>query len=430
MVLEPDKSPVVIATVGGSGTRMYPLTLDLPKPLIPICNYPILRRMLEILANQGCREFIFASTGAGNTLRLNDYFGWGLVFSAKLGLEPPAVFRYQPNYKDKGSADAVRACMGYFNVKRDVLVIGGDHIMDIDLEKLMQFHREKGAVMTIGLMKVDDVSQYGVADMGEDCRIKRFVEKPAKGKEPSNLANIGVYVLSPNIRDIFGQIDPDVIADFGYNLLPYLTRNGYDVYGYVTDGYWNDVGTIERYLQTTQDLLHKKVGHIKLKIGSYGRGERVVHETTLKRIGDRLENNDIEICGNVMIGGDCEIGSGVKIEDSCIGDNCIIGDGVTIRGSVVMNFTNIDRDSLLNKCIVASYSNIGKGCRIDGEMEVDSTIGRDRIPVIGENVSLFDRSVIGPGKRVAPIAKSHCILRTGRFIELGMDEKNIYFIEK
>jgi len=422
--------PVVIATVGGEGTRMYPLTLNMPKPLIPICNYPILRRMLEILANQGCREFIFASTGGDNTIRLNEYFKWGVSFSAKMELEPRAEFRYQPNYEDRGSADAVRACMEYFNIKKDVLVIGGDHLMDINLDEIMKFHREKKALMTIGLMEVDDVSQYGVADITPGGRIKRFVEKPGPGEEPSRLANIGVYILSPKIREVFKKMDPGIVADFGYDIIPYLTGNGHEVYGYVTGGYWNDVGTTGRYLQTTQDILHQKLEHIRMGRSRYGSGKKQIHRTTIHRIKNKLKNNEIKISGGVMIGGDCEIGSGVKIEDSCIGDNCMIGDNVTINGSAVFNFTNIKRNSYLNKCVVGMYSNIGENCVIDGDMKIELKLKGNRVPVIGEKVTLIDNSTISPGKRVAPISQSHRILKTGKFLELGMDGQNIYFIEK
>lgn len=428
--MDPEEAPVVIATVGGAGTRMYPLTLSVPKPLVPICNYPILRRMLEVLADQGCREFIFASKGADNTMKLNEYFKWGVSFSSKLKLIPRAVFRYQPNYKDKGSADSVRLCMEYFNVKKDVLVIGGDNIMDIDLDKFMAFHKEKHALMTIGLLNVDDVSHYGIADIAEDGLVRKFVEKPKPEEAPSSLASIGVYILSPRIRDVFRQMDPSEVADFGYNTIPYLTSKGYSVYGHITEGYWNDVGTIDRYLQTTQDILQKRIKHLKLGDEVAGRSKKSIHKTTSDRIQTKLDSNQITIEGNVIIGGDCEIGKEVKIEDSCIGDNCIIDDGVKIKGSVVMSFTNIGKNAFLNKCIVGAYSTIGKDCVIDGDMEVDSKLKGNKVPVIGEDVTLLDRSVISPGKRVASISKSHCILSTGKFIELGMDEKNIYFIEK
>jgi len=428
--MDPKDAPIVIATVGGAGTRMYPLTLNVPKPLVPICNYPILRRTFEVLANQGCREFIFASKGADNTMKLNAYFKWGIPFTHDLNLSPRAIFNYQPNYKDKGSADAVRACMEYFNVTKDVLVIGGDHILDIDLDKFMAFHKEKHALITIGLLKVNDVSQYGIADIEKDGLIHKFVEKPRPEEAPSNLASIGVYIISPRIRDVFRQMDPGAVADFGFNTIPYLVEKGYGVYGYMIEGYWNDVGTIEGYFQTTMDILQKRIKHIKLGNETAGLREKFIHKTTLNRIQSKLDNNKISIKGNVIIGGDCEIGEGVEIEDSCIGDNCIIENGVKIKRSVVMSFTNIERNSLLNKCIVSNYSIIGKDSIIDADIEIDSKLKGCKIPVIGEDVTLFDRSIIGPGKRVAPISKSHIILSTEKFIELGMDEKNIYFIEK
>ncbi|ODS41114.1 hypothetical protein BEH94_01045 [Candidatus Altiarchaeales archaeon WOR_SM1_SCG] len=422
--------PTVIAVVGGEGTRMYPLTLEQTKPLVPICNYATMRRMYEILAKQGCRDFIFASCGAGNTTQLKSYLKWGEGFSARLGLEPRATFRYQPNYDDKGSADAVRACMEYYNIKNDVLVIGGDNIMDINLEEIMKFHRDKDALMTIGLTEVDNVSNYGVADMDEKGRILQFVEKPKKGEEPSNLANVGIYVLSPRIRELFKGMPVDAVRDFGYDLIPFLTRKLYSVYGYIHDGYWNDVGTPGRYLKTTLDMLRGEVKHIVFKdINSYT--DTVwIHPDTMKRIKNKLAEGKIQFGDHVLIGGDCEIGNNVKIENACIGDVCIIGDNVEIKKSVVMDFANIHENAKLNKCIIGRYATIGHNSIIDADINIDVGGACDRTPVIGENVTIVENSVIGPKKRVSPLNESHRIMRTGKFTELGFDSKNFYFIEK
>ena len=422
--------PTVIAVVGGEGTRMYPLTIEQSKPLVPICNYATMRRMCEIIGKQGCRDFILASRGAVNTLQLKNYLKWGEGFSARLGFEPKARFRYQPNYDDRGSADAVRACMEYFDIKNDVLVIGGDNIMDIDIVEIMKIHKDNDALMTIGLKEVDDVSHFGVADIDNKGRIRKFVEKPKKGEEPSNLANIGVYVLSPRIRDLFKGMPDSAVQDFGCNLIPFLTENGYSVYGYIHKGYWNDIGTPGRYLQTTLDILRGKVKNMVFKESNLYKEKVWIHPDTLKRIKSRIEEGKIQIGNNVLIGGDCEIGNNVKIEDACIGDVCIIEDNVTITKSVIMDFTNVKKNVKLNKCIVGRYSTIGTNSIIDADINIDVGGTCDRTPVIGEYVTILENSVIGPKKRVASLKDSHKILSAGKFMELGFDSKNVYFVEK
>lgn len=416
---------MVVALVGGEGTRMYPLTLDEPKPLLPLCNYPILMRLFEILAAQGCREFIFASKGARNTVRLKETFKYGDGFSSRLGLDPPAVFRYQPNYPDRGSADAVRFCMEYYDVKKDVLVVTGDAIMEVDLPDLMEAHRRSGALMTVCLQRVEDVRQFGVAEVEPGGRIRRFVEKPDSGQAPSHLANTGVYAISPRIREVFARTEPSRIADFGKDFIPHLAESEDGLLGYVHKGYWNDVGTPTRFLETTWDVLAQRIPSILFK--NRLRDGVWVHSTSRHRFSPERT----ELVSPVLVGGDTTIASGVRIENSCIGDQCIIGEGSTIRGSVVMDHTNVGKNCRLVNCIVGKYGVIEDGAVIDSELPIDFHGGsEDRMVVVGEGVRIFARSVLGPKKRVAHVQESHRILATGKFQELGYDSENVYFVEK
>jgi NDP-sugar pyrophosphorylase family protein len=417
--------PVVIAIVGGEGTRMYPLTLSEPKPLLPICNYPTLMRLFEVLAVQGCREFIFASKGFENTIRLKESFKYGDGFTARLGLKSPAVFHYQPNYPDRGSADAVRYCAEYYDVKRDMLVVTGDAIMEVDVAALVAAHRKSGALMTVCLKEVADVATYGVADCAPDGRIRRFVEKPARDQAPSHLANMGVYVLSPRIREVFRSVEPGRVADFGKDLIPHLAERGEALHGYVHTRYWNDVGTAARFLETAKDILAQKIPSIRFK-NRFADGVWV-HSTTRPR----FDPGRVELAPPVLVGGDTSIGPGVRIENSCVGDQCLVGEGSFIRGSVVMDHVNVGKHCRLVNCIVGKYATIEDYAVVDSEMSVDFHGGaEDRTPVVGEGVRIFARSVIGPKKRVARIQESHRILATGKFQDLGYDRENVYFIEK
>ncbi|MFN3528068.1 MAG: sugar phosphate nucleotidyltransferase [Candidatus Altarchaeaceae archaeon] len=432
--MNPINDLTVIATVGGEGTRMYPLTLNFPKPLLPICNYPIIKRIVEIFASQGARKFIFASKGYLNTIAIKDVMRYGRDIASRKEIEK-LNFNYPPRYDDLGSADAARNAMEYFDVKDYVLVVGGDQIMDVDINEMLKFHKEKGALMTIGLKKVENISEYGIAILDDNKKILKFVEKP-KEKINSNLANIGVYIISPEIREIFKKAK-ERVKDFGKDFIPYLVEN-YDVYGYIHEGYWNDVGNVDEYLNTTMDILQGKVKNITLKSSSNKMFNPIIEvnkgiyirESTLSRIENKL-NREISLKGNVLIGGDCEIFDNVIIENSCIGDGCRIRSNTIIKNSVILDFAEIGEKCYINKSIVGRFATINEGSKIDAENIQNMRIESSTItPVIGDNVEIFKNSIIYPSERVAPIQDSHKILSTGKFVAWGMDSKNFYFALK
>ncbi len=385
-------------------------------------------RMLEILALQGCKEFIFATKGMENCTRLKEAFRFGKGFFSRLGIKEGKI-KYQPKYDDKGNADALRYCMEFYDIKQEVLVVSGDNIVDISYRDMVEYHKEKNALLTVGLKEIEgDVSQYGVAVVDEELRLRGFVEKPKRGEEPSKLINTSLYVFSPEVREILADMG-EKAQDIGRDVVPYLVKRGYDVYGYPIKGYWADIGTPSTYLQTTIDVLSGKVKNIKFNRECHFKNNTWIHPTTVRRLERKDVGESLKLEGNVFIGGDCEIDKNVYIKDSCIGDNCIIQEGSKIINSIVMDFTNIERNSTLNKCIVGRYVTIRENSVIDGELSVD--IGeKDPVPVIGDGVIILKNSIIGPAKRVAPVQKSHMILETQKYVELGYDSYNVYFTEK
>ena len=162
--------PQVLATVGGSGTRLYPLTLDQPKPLVELCDTAIIANLFRVLASQGCRRFILGSKGASNTLNLSNYFKAGEGFFKRLGITDHQDFSYQPLYDDQGSADSMRYCMNYYDINDDLLVVSGDNLIDIDLQSIVEFHQKHKPLLTVALKELgpeEDLSSYGVARVDE-----------------------------------------------------------------------------------------------------------------------------------------------------------------------------------------------------------------------------------------------------------------------
>ena len=183
--------------VGGQGERLRPLTANVSKPCVRFLNRPLIEFSMAMLAEQGVREFTFGENGHTNYTNLFDQYGEGVGFSARYRIEPRAHIRHQPNLDDLGSADSYRLNMEYYDVHDPVLVVQGDNLFDIDLGDFIKKHEESGALMTIALTTVEKVEEYGIAELDKDTRIKRFIEKPTAKMAPSNLANAGIYLLSP-----------------------------------------------------------------------------------------------------------------------------------------------------------------------------------------------------------------------------------------
>lgn len=419
--------PQVLATVGGAGTRLYPLTLDQPKPLVELCDTAIIAMYFRVLAVQGCRRFILGSKGANNTLHLSNYFKAGEGFFRRLGISDHEDMSYQPLYEDNGSADSLRFCANYFDINNDLLVISGDNHIDIDINNFIKFHQKNKPILTLGLKefgKEDDVSVFGVAKIDKDLRIRGFVEKPKRGTEPSRMINTSFYLFSPQVREVLKEMG-DSARDIAGDLVPYLIDNDYPVYGYPIEGYWIDIGTPESLHHAAMDCLSGKIRHFDRKY-QY-RPNQWIHPTTLSKIEPHLKSGEIELKGNISIGRNCHIERGVIIEDSHIGHTSLIERDVEIRKSMIMSFANIKRSVRINRAIVGRYSTIEEQSIIN--LDTPSS-DNDRIPVIGENVTLPEESAVASGTRVAPLKHRQTILATGRFLELGTDDKNIYFAEK
>lgn len=188
--------------VSGQAKRLRPLTHDISKPCIRFLNRPLIEFSMATLAEQGVRNFIFGEYGYTNYTNLFDQYGEGIGFSAKYNITPRVHIKHQPNLDDCGSADSYRLNMEYYDIQDPILVVQGDGLLEIDLNSLVERHEKNGALMTIALARVEAVGEYGIADLDEDMKIKRFVEKPSKEDAPSNFVNAGIYLLSPGVREI------------------------------------------------------------------------------------------------------------------------------------------------------------------------------------------------------------------------------------
>lgn len=361
----------VIIPVGGRATRLLPLTAETSKACLRLMNRPLIEFSLLSLARQGIKNFIFGVKGYTNYRDLHDYFESGYGFSARYEIRPRVHIKYQPNVDDLGSADSAKINMEYYNVKDPVFAVQGDNIFDVNVEELARFHEKKEAVMTIALREVDNVEGYGIADINKEKRIARFVEKPSPKEAPSNLANTGLYVVSPEIRKIFKEKGVKEIIkekhrlDFGFDFIPYIIKTGRPVYGYTLKGSWYDVGTPKRYLDAMHDMLYGKFssltdfgGRISEKARIWVQGESSESMKSRKEIVRKITQGKIEIEGAVLVGRHCKIGDGVRIANSCIDNYTQIGKGVVVEDSAVMDRVIIDEKANIKESIVGRHVTI------------------------------------------------------------------------
>jgi len=380
----------VIIPVGGKAKRLLPLTAETSKACIRLLNRPLIDFSLLPLARQGIRNFIFGVKGYTNYRDLHDYFESGYGFSARYGIEPRVHIKYQPNVEDCGSADSAMINMDYYNVRDPVFAVQGDNIFDVEVKKLVGFHEKKGAVMTIALREVKNVEGYGIADINKDMRISRFVEKPTPKEAPSDLANTGLYMVSPEIRKIFKEKGVKQIIkdrkrlDFGYDFIPYLISTGRPVYGFTLEGSWYDVGTPKRYLEAMHDMLEGKFssltdfgGRLEEEKRIWVQGESSESMKSRREIIKKIKQGTIEVEGSVLIGRHCKIGNGSRIVNSCIDNYTKIGDRVEIEDSAVMDRVIVGDRARIGESIVGRHVTINSSGRKPTKIESVSVVADD-----------------------------------------------------
>ncbi len=357
--------------VGGQAKRLRPLTHDISKPCVRFLNRPLIEFSMATLAEQGVRNFIFGENGYTNYSNLFDQYGEGIGFSAKYNISPRVHIKHQPNLDDCGSADSYRLNVEYYDINNPVLVVQGDGIFNIDLKNLVENHEKNKTTMTIVLVRVKNVEEYGIADLDKNMKINRFIEKPKKEDAPTNFANAGIYLLSPEVRKIVASAEVnDLIKkrgrfDFGYDLIPYLVENNYPIFGYEIH-VWYDVGNPEMYLKAMYDFLN---GKSDIRVTE----ERVFPErniwvqgysedSTKRRLDiiNKHKNKRLIFDGSALIGRHTRIDEYTKIKDSNIDNFCIIGNNVTIENSAIMDaakigdYTQVSNSILGRKVIVES----------------------------------------------------------------------------
>jgi mannose-1-phosphate guanylyltransferase/phosphomannomutase len=348
-----------VIMAGGEGTRLRPQTSNLPKPMLPLVGRPMMEHIVSLLRRHGITDIVVTVAFLPNAIR--SYFGNG----SELGVR----MVYATEETPLGTAGSVRNARDELTER--FLVISGDVLTDIDLTSMIEFHEKNRALATLALCAVENPLEFGIVITREDGSIERFLEKPGWGQVFSDTINTGIYVLEPEIFDV---IPEGRAVDFSSEVFPSVLEAGAPIFGYVANGYWEDVGTTAAYLKAHEDILDGKVevdvSGFELKPGVYlGKGSSVDPSARLDAPAFIGENCTID--ENAVIGAYTTIGANTRVSEraelrhSVVGENSYIGQAARVEGSVLGRSCDLRRGA---RCEPGSV--VGEGCLIGANAEL------------------------------------------------------------
>ncbi|MHB8171940.1 MAG: sugar phosphate nucleotidyltransferase [Thermincolia bacterium] len=356
-----------IIMAGGEGSRLRPLTCDRPKPLTPILNRPVMEHIITLLKKHGITEI-------GVTLQylpqaIQDYFGDG----SELGVSLQYFIEESP----LGTAGSVKNAGDFLD--QTFLVISGDALTDIDLSKAMEYHREKGAMATLVLTRVNSPLEYGVVITGADGGITRFLEKPSWGEVFSDTVNTGIYVLEPEVLEYcaVGQK-----FDFSQDLFPMLLKDSKPMYGCVLPGYWCDIGNLEQYRQAHYDILEGKVQlempGKQLQPGIWAEEGADIHPEAVME-------------GPVFLGACCKVEKGARIGGySVLGSHAWVDEGATVKRGILWEHSYVGQGAQIRAAVLCNRVQVKTGAAVyEGS-------------VIGDDSQVKEKGVVKPQVKVWP----------------------------
>ena len=356
-----------VIMAGGEGTRLRPLTSNQPKPMIPLANKPMMEHIVKLLREHGFTDIVVTVAFLANTIRT--YFGDGSEFGVRMV--------YATEETPLGTAGSVRNAMDELDER--FLVISGDVLTDIDLSGIVRFHEERGAMATIALKSMENPLEFGIVLAREDGSIERFLEKPTWGQVFSDTINTGIYVLEP---EVFDYIPADRPVDFSGEVFPAMLEAGRPMYGYVAEGYWEDVGNLEAYLKSHRDVLDGKV---------------------------EVDIDGFRMSEGVWLGEGAEVDPGARIDGAAIiGDNCRVSAGAHLAAySVIGANVRVGREAYLERCVVHDHVYLGdavrlRGCIIGRSSDLRRGSRCEEGVVLGDECFVGEHAVVNPGVKIYP----------------------------
>jgi mannose-1-phosphate guanylyltransferase/phosphomannomutase len=344
------------------------MTANQPKPLLPVTNRPIMEHVLRLLKKHGFEETVVTVQFLAALVR--NYFGDG---------EDVGMFlQYATEEMPLGTAGSVKNAEDALK-DSSFLVISGDALTDMDLTEMCRFHKENGALVTVGLTRVPDPLEFGIVIADEDGRIQRFLEKPTWGQVFSDTVNTGVYIMEP---EVLAEVSPKESVDWSHDVFPKLLARGAPIFGYISDKYWEDVGTLESYLKAQADVLNRKV-EVDIAGFEVSPGVWIAEGADV--------DPDAVLKGPVVVGDYAKIEAGATVREySVIGANVVVKEGAFIHRAVVHNNVFVGQGTTLRGCVVGKNTDVMRLARIE------------ETAVIGDECVVEPEAYISAGVKVYP----------------------------
>ena len=356
-----------VVMAGGEGSRLRPLTSNMPKPMLPVANRPLMEHIVMLLKDHGITDVVATVQFLSSVIR--NYFGDGSDLDVGLS--------YSNEEVPLGTAGSVLNARDLLS--GTFLVISGDALTDIDLTEVVTWHKERGAAATIVLKPMEDPLEFGVVMTDDEGRVERFLEKPSWGQVFSDTVNTGIYVIEPEVLDL---IPPDQPYDFSSELFPLMLDKGLPVFGYSTGAYWTDVGNTDAYLQAHGDVLARRVD---IEPAGFELRPEIW-------IGDDAEIDPAaQLVAPLLVGNACRIGPGAVIgPNSTIGDNVIIGADARVQDSAVMDNSHVGPAAQVLGGIVCRGVSLERGATLEEGA------------VAGDEVTVGAGALVKPGVKIYP----------------------------
>jgi NDP-sugar pyrophosphorylase family protein len=336
---------------GGKGTRLRPLTMHTPKPIVPIANQPFLLYQLELLKRADVRDVILSLSYQPQ--KIEDKLGDGTDFNVHIS--------YAVEASPLGTAGAYRNAASL--ISETTVVFNGDVLTDIDMNEVIRYHREHRAAATIVLTPVPNPTAYGLVETEPDGRVRRFLEKPKPEEVTCDTINAGIYILEPRVLEYVPEGEPFM---FEYGVFPKLLERKEAFFAFIWKGYWRDIGTAESYLQGNLDVI---AGRVKLL------------DSPPAERGEKFEPT-AEVLAPSVVDPSCTLKAGAQVINSVVSRNCYIEERARIENSVVRGGTRIGAGSTIQGAVV------GKGCHIGRAVDIKGA-------VLGDKSVMTDYSSVG-----------------------------------
>jgi mannose-1-phosphate guanylyltransferase / phosphomannomutase len=370
-IATPQRRMKGVIMAGGFGTRLKPLTINRPKPMVPVANRPIMEHIVELLKRHGITDLV--SILYFQPEHITSHFGDGSAFGVEM--------KYVTADADYGTAGAVRNAADLLGDDR-VIVISGDVLTDFDLGAAIRSHEQRGAEATIALTAVENPLAFGIVILDQATgRIDRFLEKPTWGEVFSDTINTGIYILEP---EALRRVPPATNVDFSKDLYPQMLREGAALYGHVAEGYWRDIGNIDEYRIAHHDVLAGRVG-----VGFVGeRHDRP--QGTLWLEGGAVVEDDVDVRGTVIVGEGATVARHAVLQNVVVGRHSAIGEGAELRAAVLWEQCRVGTRARVVESVCARRVHIGKGASV-----------REKC-IIADGAEVGDFAVVGPNVKVWP----------------------------